>query len=144
VISGEPGVMTPPNRDRTKCDGGRKRAIDLDGMRKAAAEKARSTYAGWLAAVEGTPAARPWREFVDLVGKVEDYTIDQAREEYRTQPRLQALNGTDFGLMFDCPIEEYQKPQKQFIEIARARAVPGYAVLTLDGKWMAPGRVGMF
>ena len=130
VIYGQPGFMTPANSDPRKCDGGPKRALDL---------KAR-----WLKLVDGIPEARPWREFADLIGKVDGYGIDRAREEYGSQPRVQAIRGTDYDRFGTSSIETYQKPERQFVELQRAQAVPGFALLTLEGRWMAPGRMGWF
>lgn len=125
------------------CDGGPKSALDLGALREVKADEARRTYAEFHKLVEGTPEARPWSEFVELRDKVDGYTIDQARTEYHSQPRVQALRETDFR-WHDDAIATFQKPERLFIEIERARAVPGYALLTTDGKWMAPGRMGWF
>lgn len=144
LINGQPGVMTRQNTDPSRCDGGQKRHLDLGSLRDAKGDEARELHEKWLKVVQGTPEARPFREFADVVDKVDGYTIDRAREEYHSQPRIEAIKGTDVDLHFDCPIEYYQKPQRLFVELARAQAVPGYAVLTLDGKWMAPGRMGFW
>lgn len=142
VIHGQSGAFgSSISETSLRCDGGRKSVLDLKGMREEKAAEARETYARWLKVVDGTPEARPWSEFAEVIDKLDDYTIDQARLEYGSQPRVQALKGTDFNV-FECAIEMYQKPERLFVEIERARAVPGYAVLTLDGKWMAPGRMG--
>jgi hypothetical protein len=136
---GSPDLIMP-----NTCDGGPKALLDIAGMRGRAADKAREDHAKWLVAVDGTPEALPWSTFATQVGECPGYTIDQAREEYRSQPRMAALQGTSYGAMWDCPIEAYQKPTAVFVELARAKAVPGYALVTLDGKWMAPGRMGWF
>lgn len=125
------------------CDGGPKAALDLDTLREAKAEEARKTYSEFHALVAGTPEARPWSEFVDLLDKVEGFTIDQARSEYHSQPRVEALKGSDFR-WHDDAIAAFQRPERLYVEHERARAVPGYALVTLDGKWMAPGRMGWF
>jgi hypothetical protein len=129
---------------KDSCDGGPKGLLDLDGMRERAAAKARETHEKWLNLVEGTPEARPWREFAEMIGKIDGYTREQARLEYRTQPRMVALEGSEFGEMWDCPVATHQKPDRVFVELARAQAVPGFALVTVERKWMAPGEMGWF
>ena len=41
-------------------------------------------------------------------------------------------------------ITEFSGTEKLYVERSRARAVPGYAVVTADGRWMAPGKMGWF
>lgn len=135
---------SPDVLPKDSCDGGPKELLDLDGMRERAASKARDEYEKWAKVVECTPEARPWREFADMIGVIDGYTREQAQLEYRTQPRMVALEGTDFAGMWDCPIAAYQKPERVFVELARANAVPGFAVVTVEGKWMAPGEMGWF
>lgn len=143
VLKPKRGWDSPDVIMANTCDAGPKSALDLDALREAKAEKARKTYAEFHALVAGTPEARPWSEFVALADKLDDYSIDQARQEYHSQPRVEAINGTDFQ-WHDDAIATFQKPERLYVEFERARAVPGYALLTLDGKWMAPGRMGFW
>lgn len=143
VIKPERGWDSPDLVLANACDGGPKAALDLAALREAKADEARKTYAEFHALVAGTPEARPWSEFVDLLDKVEGYTIDQARSEYHSQPRVEALKGSDFR-WHDDAIATFQKPERLYVEHERARAVPGYALVTIDGKWMAPGQMGWF
>jgi hypothetical protein len=128
------------------CDGGPKRVLDLDGMRDEKAAAARRRYAEFTELTRGTPEPLPWRSFADNISPEHGYTPNQAREEYYSQPRIQALKGTPFDDPFaDDVAEEFNgKNEAQYAEIARARAVPGYAIITTDGRWMAPGRMGWF
>lgn len=143
VIKPERDWDSPDAIHPRSCDGGQKSALDLDALREAKAEEARETYAKFHALVAGTPEARPWSEFVELTDKVEGYTIERAREEYHSQPRVGALRGSDFQ-WYDDVIATFQQPERLYVEKERARAVPGFALLTLDGKWMAPGDMGWF
>lgn len=123
------------------CDGGPVRALDLEKMREDAAKKAREQYAEYLAAVAGTPEALPWSVFTDNISEGNGYDIGQAREEYHSQPRIKALQESpDFGPFRDN--EDFQMPEDLYVERARARAVPGWAVLTMDGRWMERGQMG--
>jgi hypothetical protein len=127
------------------CDGGRKRALDLAAMRDAAEVTARETHAEWRALTDNLPDALPWQAFADNVSE-NGYTVQQARAQYHAQPRVKALEGTRFGDPFSSidAIERYQVPEEAFAERARAAAVPGWAVLTTDGRWMERGRMGWF
>lgn len=125
------------------CDGGQKRALDLPRMRDEAAKEAKKTYATYAEVTAGTPDALPWSAFTDNVSAGNGYTIDQAREEYHSQPRIIALQqNKDFGPFTNN--EDFACGEKLYIERARARAVPGFALLTTDGHWMAPGDMGWF
>jgi hypothetical protein len=130
-------------RQGGRCDQGRKADLDLGALRAVKAAEARETYAQWVKLTDGLPDALPWSVFADNVSEGSGYTIEQAREEYHSQPRIQAVRGTDFQ-WYDDVIAEFGKPEKLYITQAAARAVPGYATVTLDGRWMAPGRMGWF
>jgi hypothetical protein len=143
VMKPERGWDSPDTIMPLHCDGGPKRALDLDAAREEAAQKARKTWREFHDAVAGTPAALPWATFREMLDTLPGYTIERAREEYRSQPRVQAIDGSDFR-HHDDPIAAFAVPVDLFAEKARAQAVPGFATLTLDGRWMAPGRMGWF
>lgn len=42
----------------------------------------------------------------------------------------------------DDAVGQFSIPEKLYIARETARAVPGYALLALDGRWMAPGKMG--
>lgn len=134
---------SPEKMKLLSCDGGPKRALDLAKMRDDAAEQARETYRDYHALVDQLPEALPWKVFTENVSEGNGYTIEQAREEYHSQPRVQALRGTDFMWRQDA-IAEFAVTEDTYAERARAGAVPGYAVVTADGRWMAPGHMGWF
>ena len=124
------------------CDGGQKCALNLDALREEKADEARKTYAEWTALTDGLPEAKPWSAFVAEV-EAKRLDINDARNLYHAQPRIQAISQTDFR-WYDDVIGTFGKPEALYVETERARAVPGYATLTLDGRWMAPGRMGWF
>ena len=116
------------------CDGGPKAALDLDGMREQAEAAARKEYARYETVTAGTPEALPRSVFGDNIS-------EGAREEYDSQPRIAALRESpDFGPFTHD--EDFAGGVKLYVERQRAQAVPGYATLTLDGRWMAPGEMG--
>jgi hypothetical protein len=130
--------------DADRCDGGQKRDLDLEALRERKARDEMKRLAEWRTVTEGTPKALSWASFRDQVSDETGYTIDRAREEYHSQPRVQAIRQTDFS-WDDDPIAEYDgQPSALLIEKAKARAVPGYAVIALDGHWIAPGEMGWF
>lgn len=124
------------------CDGGPKSALNLDALRAEKGEEARKTWAEFRALTDGTPEAKSWAQFVADV-KAERLTIDEARTLYHDQPRVRAIKDSDFRWA-DDPIATFGQPEDRYVAIEVARAVPGYATVTLDGKWMAPGRMGWF
>jgi hypothetical protein len=131
-----------PDVEPGYCDGGPKLALDLDGMRAEAAAQARERYAQWAKLTAGTPEALPWSVFTQNISEVNGYTIEQARTEYHSQPRVQAIKDTDFDWFASDAIAELQVPEQVYVERARASAVPGWAVVTTDGRWMEQGRMG--
>lgn len=142
VIGAERGWDSPEEMAPLHCDGGPKRALDLTAKREDAAVKGRKTYAEYQSVVDGLPEALPWSSFtarIDAGG----YTIQQARADYHAQPRVQAVQHSDFRYRDDV-IAECAVDVSLYAERERARAVPGFAVVTLEGKWMAPGRMGWF
>lgn len=124
------------------CDGGRVKALDLEGMRRVATDSATERYNIWERLTEGKPQALPWRSFADNISEGNGYTAQQARDEYHSQPMVQAIKGSALDFPLDDAIEEFDCSRNVYVERARAQAVPGYAHVTLDGKWVAPGEMG--
>jgi hypothetical protein len=94
------------------------------------------------------PDAQPWTYYVarhEAEGK-DAYPIERARLDYRSQPRLKALDASeDFRhWLFTDPIEHFAPGRDALMEKARLNAVPGYALLRLDGTWDEPGEMGWF
>lgn len=126
------------------CDGGPKRYLDFEAMRDAAAVKAHDRYDQWEAVCDGTPAAKPWSHFTGLVD-VKEMDIEDAREAYRAQPRVQKAQATKLDDGWgQCVIDEFLSDRDEYVAEARRGAVPGYALVTLEGQWLAPGRMGWF
>lgn len=144
VITGDKGFSTP-DIPPGFCDGGPKRAIDIDRMRADAATRARVRYGEYAKLTEGTPEPLPWKTFTDNISEGNGYTIAQARDEYHSQPRIERLKGSDFTEPFGLdPAEEFACTEDVYATRASAAAVPGYALLATDGRWIAPGEMGWF
>ena len=70
------------------------------------------------------------------------YTVDQARAEYKAQPRIAVLRAAEIYAewYFDNPEDEFDAyTREEYAERKAAMAVPGYALLTTDGRWVARG-----
>lgn len=126
-----------------RCDGGPKGLLDFESMRAEAEVKAHCEFDRWLRVTEGTPHAHPWSHFYGLF-QLGELTIDGAREKYRAQSRVQALDADEDLRWRDNAIEEFGLGREEYVATARRDAVPGYALITLDRQWMAPGRMGWF
>lgn len=130
-----------------RCDGGPKGCLDLEQLRSERATEAMQRYAHWMDAIADTEEARPWCEFAEEARAKEaagdDQAFKQARELYHAQPRVMAAGKAGLSVPFGPDvIEEFSIDAEVYVERARARAVPGFATLTTDGRWMAPGTMG--
>lgn len=142
------GYDSPKEFDPRSCNGGPKGALDLDALRQAKVTEFLDRVREFEAIVAGTPEALPWKHFYDRMQAEESYAAQQAREDYNTQPRVMRIHGveSDFRYASDA-IGRFQLDARELkiaTEKARAAAVPGYATVTLEGKWMAPGEMGWF
>jgi hypothetical protein len=131
-----------PSAEPMHCDGGPKGALDLNRLRQERADSARERHAEFAALIAGTPEARSWKQFL-AERDAGNLTIDEAREMYHSQPRIRAISQTDFR-WDDDPLATYSQPVERYVMHAVAQAVPGFATLTTDGRWMAPGVMGWF
>jgi hypothetical protein len=151
----EQGLICPArDGQRWCCAGGVLHALDLSGMRRDAATAAHAAYRRWQSTVAGTPPATPWQEYIERHhGDSGGYPLKTADDDFRAQPRVQALIGHDvyagsaprFGgplYSYSSVVDEYQAGQQVYVTYRSRRAVLGYALLTLDGQWLAPGDVG--
>lgn len=121
------------------CDGGRVRDLDFSEMRLVAANKDLDRLDAWekVVAKHGTPPG--WAELIAKVN-AEEMTIDAARSLYNGHPAIRAAL-TWYG---DCPVAEHGIGRDAIVERAALSAVPGFALVNLDGEWIAPGRMGWF
>jgi hypothetical protein len=143
---GAPGSFG--NEPEFDADQVRKGAIDFDAMRDAAAKEANETYDRYEEAVDGLDVSEftPWSEFVDRVkagegAELATLTIEEAREEYRDQPYVQALHKAQLMPWMDDPSEVYTGGREQFVQRARNSVAVPYAVV-MDGKWIGKGEMG--
>jgi hypothetical protein len=138
-----------PDLKHGYCDGGRKRALDLPRVRAEAASKAEADWNEYAAVTFGTQEATPWRLLVEKVDRSGNggYSIDEARRDFRNQPRIEALHRSEtFKFWSDAHDLFESMTRDEYAARQATRAVVGYALLDAagDGGWTAPGRMGWF
>jgi hypothetical protein len=129
--------------DGPRCDGGPIRLLDFEAMREDAATKAHDRYDRWEKVCADTPPAKSWSHFIGLV-EVKEIDINTARRQYHEQPRIVAAKKADLDQWDGCVVDEFLSDRDEYVAAARRAAVPGYALVTLDREWVAPGRMGWF
>ncbi|MCX5066599.1 hypothetical protein OOJ91_11995 [Micromonospora lupini] len=125
------------------CDGGPRFVLDFKAMRDKAAVEANARYDLWDAICEKADPAKPWSHFSGLA-QVKEITWDEARAQYGEQERIRLTHQNEDLRWLDCPVEHFMSGREEYVEEARRGAVPGYALVTLEGDWLAPGRMGWF
>ena len=100
-------------------------------------------YDRWVEIVKehGQPPA--WADLCGLVD-LKELSIEEARRRYNTHPAIKAACDADISGYGEGPEVMYGTSREEFERLARLEAVPGYALVTLDGEWVAPGRMGWF
>lgn len=141
-------------REAWTVDGGPVRLLDLDLLRDRKGTEAGERYDAYQALVQDLPEALPFRVFSEdaqarvalLTNRQEiSDTWDAAREAYNSQPRVRvARESEQFKWNFECLINEFSVGRDFYVEKARQAAVPGFAMLTPEGEWVAPGEMGWF
>ncbi|MFF4499723.1 hypothetical protein [Streptomyces sp. NPDC001401] len=152
-------ASTVPNRDSglaplgpLECYGGPRGLLDLDAMRQQAAHRHDALCAAWEELTALHPPARPLTEFVARHESDPDgYSMADAKEDHLLQPLVQdvaqrAVTGDDphFGMSFllNDPVAYFAQQRDDAREAAIRCAVPGFALLSLDGTWTDAGTDG--
>lgn len=147
LLKAEPDWDSHRDIGANACDGGRKRALDLAGLRKKKTTEALERWDTYHSIVAGLPPLITWSA---LRAKVDagELTMDEARQQYHTQPRVAAVSAyaqtnRDWAWIEH---ENFQVDRGAYGLRAMQRAVPGYALLdgAVDGRWYAPGEMGWF
>jgi hypothetical protein len=124
------------------ADGGRKDALDFERMRREAADAAGGRYDRFKELAAQYPDATSWATYR------ENYpdAIDTARELYGAQPLIAKIkedhNSEFFSFFGPDVVEEFEDSREEYVAAAIADAVPGFALLTHEGQWIEPGRMG--
>lgn len=145
LITARRGWDSPerPTDGKVRAEGGPKRLLDFEGMRAEAEVKANAECDKWDAVCADTPVAQGWQEISSLA-RLGEITWDEARHRYRSQPRIEAARMAGIDAWGDCPVETFLSGREEYVAEQRRGAVPGYALVTLDEEWAAPGRMGWF
>jgi hypothetical protein len=126
-----------------RCDGGPISALDFEAMRRAEEREAHKRYDRWETVAAAHPPARSWSEFCSRA-ELGEIGWDEARQAYGAQPLIAAWREDRDNMFGGCPLAEFLPPREEYVAEARRGAVPGYALVTLDREWVAPGRMGWF
>jgi hypothetical protein len=145
-------ASTVPNRDSglaplgpLECYGGPRGLLDFDAVRRRAAYRHDALRAAWEELTALHPPARPLTDFVARHESDPDgYSMADAKRDHLAQDLVQdvaqrAVAGDDphFGMSFllNDPVAYFAQEHDQAREAAVRCAVPGFALLTLDGRW---------
>ncbi|SCG77652.1 hypothetical protein [Micromonospora inositola] len=126
------------------CAGGDVRLLDLPGMRHAAAVGAGIRHQIWQHAVHGTRPATPWPTFeARHLANPDKYPLDAAIADFHAQPRVNAMRlhaaaNPGPGQPGIGELEMYQSGPLAYQHYSAATAVAGDALLTADGRKLAP------
>jgi hypothetical protein len=126
------------------CAGGPVRLLDLAGMRHAAAVGAAIRYQIWQQVVHGTRPATPWPVFETRhLTDPHRYPLDTAIADFHAQPRVHAMRlhaatHPGPGQPGVGELEMYQAGQVAYQHYRAATAVAADAMLTADGRKLAP------
>jgi hypothetical protein len=126
------------------CAGGPVKLLDLQGMRHAAGVGAGIRYQIWQQIVHGTRPATPWPAFeARHLADPQKYTFETAAADFHAQARVNAMrmhaaatHGT--GQPGVGELEMYQAGQMAYQHYSATSAITGDALLTADGRKLAP------
>ncbi|MEV4481836.1 hypothetical protein [Micromonospora coxensis] len=127
------------------CAGGPVRLLDLQGIRQAAAVGAGIRYQIWQQVVHGTGIATPWPVFETRhLTHPDRYPLQAAIVDFHAQPRVQAMRLNSAanpgpGQPGVGELEMYQAGQIAYQHYCAASAITCDAMLTADGRKLAPG-----
>lgn len=142
------GYDKPTARKADQC---RKGDIDFAAMRAAAEAKASAKYDAVRAAIDPHLPMKTWEEVAGQYINFHDAQdfvpakeggIDAAREEYRSQPAVQAFAETEVAKnYFRSSAGDYLIDRDAFIRNAGTASYMTHAVIK-DGKWYERGEMG--
>lgn len=135
----------PPAHRMDWVDGGPTWLLDLEATRSAAERYATELFDRYAEIAAEHPPAEGRSVFLARhEADPEGYPRDKLREEYHAQPLVGALDKAGLGGFFDCPIDIFAVGRDSYLATHRDAAIPGWALITLDREWVAPGEIGRF
>jgi hypothetical protein len=126
------------------CAGGPVRLLDLTGLRHAAGVGAGIRHQVFTAATRGTRPAWPWHAYQAKHDQYPDrYSLADAARDFYAQPRITAMRmhnavNPTAGHLDPTEVEMYQAGQMAYQYYSAATAICGDALLTDDGRRVAP------
>lgn len=126
------------------CAGGPVSLLDLDGVRHAAGFGAGVRHTQWQHVVHGTPRANAWHVFqARYFSEPAKYPLARAEAEFWQQPRVSAMrlhnmNRPPAGQLPIEHLEMFEAGSATYQHYAAASTVCGDAMLTADGRIIAP------
>ncbi len=126
------------------CAGGPVWLLDLDGLRHAAGIGAGLRHQVFTAATRGTRPAWPWHAYQAKHEQNPDrYSLADAQRDFHAQPRITAMRmhnavNPTAGHLDPAEVEMYQAGQMAYQHYSAASMLCGDAILTDDGRRLAP------
>jgi hypothetical protein len=126
------------------CAGGPRWLLDLDGVRHAAGIGAGLRHQVFTAATRGTRPAYPWHLYQGKHLQYGDrYSLADAERDFYAQPRITAMRmhnavNPAAGHLHPQEVEMYQAGQMAYQHYSAASILCGDAILTDDGRRLAP------
>ncbi|EIZ2107365.1 hypothetical protein MOQ95_001900 [Salmonella enterica] len=114
----------------------KKGEIDFAGMLADKAIKAKRYYEEFAAAVSGYEFPRTWTSV-----RTEIKDIDKAREFYKSQPAIKAIEEAGINLLFECTVEHYGNDEQEYVVRHASSSISPYAII-YEGNWIAKGEMG--
>lgn len=128
-----------------ECYGGPRGLLDFDAMRARAASKHDTLLAAWNELTAVHPPARPLTDFAAR-HKAEpgSYSLADAKRDHLAQPLVQdvaqrSVAGDphfDMSFLLNDPVAYFAQEHQEARSWSVRCAVPGSALVTLDGSWM--------
>ncbi|WP_105969326.1 hypothetical protein [Streptomyces geranii] len=131
-----------------ECHGGPRGLLDFDGMRNRAVRAEDDLLAAWTELTATHPPARPFTDFLARhEADPEKYSRSDAKADHLAQPLVQevaqrAVRGDPhFGTSFllNDPVAYFAHDHEEVRRWAVRVAVPGFALVALDGSWTDAG-----
>lgn len=142
-ITGVLDPMTTP-ANPGYVDAALKKDIDFEGMKEDSAKEAGEWYDKVMNVIGHIEPNKPWSDFIKRL-EAKEITIEEARSQYHTQPRIAALNTPavreKLGYIFEA--DNYLVSREEYVKKAKNSSVATFAVLK-DGKWYEKGEMGWF
>ncbi|MEW2044833.1 hypothetical protein [Streptomyces sp. NPDC005476] len=127
-----------------ECYGGPRGLLDFDGMRRRAAHSHDALAAAWNELTAMHPPARPLTDFLARhEAEPEEYSAADAREDHLAQPLVQDVAQRtvagdphfDMSFLLNDPVAYFAQDHEEARSRSVQGAVPGFALLALDGSW---------